>query len=134
MSWIPRLFSIFVSRIPRKQQNSLPVHCNVCFSSNSNMIKELANNFFPHGSRNNRREVPFLVPPCLSFKLLFCNLSSLETCCPNFLINKTHTVLIMLLNKTSCFQPSFLSRLKHKNCVFGNCRYFVGLFLLNFRK
>ena len=29
LSWIPRLFSIFVSRIPRKQQNSLPVHCNV---------------------------------------------------------------------------------------------------------
>ena len=28
LSWIPRLFSIFVSRIPRKQQNSLPVHCN----------------------------------------------------------------------------------------------------------
>ena len=28
LSWIPRLFSIFVSRIPRKQQKSLPVHCN----------------------------------------------------------------------------------------------------------
>ena len=28
MSWIPRLFSIFVSRIPRKSAKSLPVHCN----------------------------------------------------------------------------------------------------------
>ena len=27
LSWIPQLFSIFVSRIPRKQPNSLPVHC-----------------------------------------------------------------------------------------------------------
>ena len=29
MSWIPRLFSVFVSRIPRKAAKSLPVHCNV---------------------------------------------------------------------------------------------------------
>ena len=28
LSWIPRLFSIFVSRIPRKAAKSLPVHCN----------------------------------------------------------------------------------------------------------
>ena len=35
LSWIPQLFSIFVSRIPRKAAKSLPVHCNESLTSSS---------------------------------------------------------------------------------------------------